>query len=528
MQKRHTLKIKYLIPFVVLGLYLPTVAFAGLLAPAVPVSDEKVQGMTGDIYQATEKFRNAFQKYVEGFDKRVFDDENSSLRTLLSLNPPAGTAAELVLEGRDEYTNGGKTQTLDDLDVKNFCDTRPITNPNRARPSENGAWQQLLDDGYADDSSLPNFGTVRVNDSTSLTCLMQEMVEYNKLQVNLQIHALLRDYINTALSASLSQRTSGMIAKANLDWVKKGNVITRYDSDGVPISQESFALSGTNPEDYKRALLQSRTNTIKDRLTQEDPEKPSLGICQSFKYETARQMLRNAQTEDADPLDSLSDEVGCQLVNKENPSTGLFANEDDIETYYKDPTVSNLDPFTTYMKLLSNSGNTKEGAKIALESSMMAQKDQIKTSADTQYVAGQGFLPTRECDPNDPNCDVRYSKITNPGSLTSYMTQKAATQQSDYIANADTPEKYAAAPTNNFSSTNIMSQGIANYDTNDLYPNQPVGRYVGDFLNGIRTGYYDLQSGTIDWASGAMLQIYDSTMTNAAAFTQASSPQAVQ
>ena len=42
-------------------------------------------------------------------------------------------------------------------------------------------------------------------------------------------------------------------------------------------------------------------------------------------------------------------------------------------------------------------------------------------------------------------------------------------------------------------------------------------------FNRIQDGYFDLQPGTVDWASGAMLQIYDATMTDAPAYTGAES-----
>lgn len=522
MLKMRTPKIKYLVPLVVLGLYFPVSAFA--LLSSVPVNDETTGNSVGLLLETTEKFRNAFQKYVENFDRRIFDDENSSLRTLLSLNPPAGTAAELVVTSKDpgsNYAVGGKTQSKADLDTKTFCKLRQITNPNGAKPTNKGAWQQLIDDGQID-RSLPDFANVEVNDSTSLTCLMQEMVEYNKLQVNLQIHALMRDYINSALAASLSQRTSGMIAKANLDWVKRGNIITRYDEDGQPVSQESFDLSGSDPEAYKKALIESRDRTIQDRILNEDPTKPSYNICSPFKYSIARDLKMKTKNNSMSDVDAVGQATKCSLV-----SSGVLDNEDDYDAFLKNPSISKLSPFDAYDSLLTNKQSTSHGARIYLDLQSRKQKGKIASTIDREVQSNGGYISARQCDPEDPNCDISTSEIVTPGGLINRITGDAVTQQDRAVANADTPEKQAAAPANNFSSVSVMSGGLTNYDTNNLYPNQTIESYMGEFLNGIRGGYYDLQSGTIDWASGAMLQIYDKTMTNVNAYTNAPSTQSV-
>ena len=201
--------VKYLLATAFISIAFPAIAFAGALIPGVPVEDALLEKSTQEIGIALGTYQQAFKQYTLDFQDTMMGDEDLSIRTLLSLNPNPGVAAELYLPGMPDssgnaagYSTGGKTPTAGELASMTKCNKRKITNPLAAMPSANGAWQELLKHGKisADDN---NYSSVEVNDSTSLTCLMQEIVEQNKLQINLQIHTLLRDYINSALSALL-------------------------------------------------------------------------------------------------------------------------------------------------------------------------------------------------------------------------------------------------------------------------------------------------------------------------------------
>lgn len=520
-------KIKAIFSLILMGAIFPTICYAIPFVPGVPVEDALLESAMEKSNQSVTEIKKAFDDYVVTYKDLTFDNENESLRTLLSLNPTTGISAELYLPGSGtSYPNGGKTPSEDDLKVMKQCDRRFITNPQLAKPSENGAWEELLNNEKIE-AGNSDFSTVEVNNSTSLSCLLQEIVEQNKLQINLQIHSLLQNYINSALAASLAQRTAGVISKANIDWVRLGNVRTTYNEDGLPMSQESFSYTGANIDDYKTELANARVKTIQQKILEgeSDVENNSLNVCSSFKLSTARELLRQAHKANSDPLDSLSEEVGCQLTNKLSPKDGLFDNESDLERYYDDATVGNKGPIDTYLALLVNDQNTERGLINKVVDAQGGQMAQIKQTIDDDYQANGGYISGRSCDPSDPNCDIKNSRITIPGSLARDITSKSVTQQFDAVSNAKTPEDMAAIAKDDYSSAEILSKGLDGYDTDRLVPNQNISTYVREFLNGIQSGYFDIQKGTVDWASGAMLQIYDATMSDVNAFKGAESTQ---
>ncbi len=530
MQQKTKIIKKYIYIFTIIGTIFPAIAFAAFI-PGVPVEDTLLEKTAADTLIDLKLYKTAFDDYTVQFDSTIYGDEDRSLRTLLSLNPNSGVAAELYLPGRADdagskagYAGGGKTPSEAEVQTMKACETRKIARPLEAKPGENGAWQELLKNEKLDPSNS-DYSTVEVNKSTSLTCLLQEIVEQNKLQINLQIHGLLREYINSALSAGLAQRTAGVIAKANIDWVKKGNTITRYDSRGVPVSSENFSLSGGDSQEYQKSIKDARVRTLQQGILSPSGQGNSFNVCAPFKYSTARTLLEDAHKANVDPLDTMSTEVGCGLVNKENPSDGLFANESDITEYYHNAIVGNKSPLDTYMAMLEKPQNTEQGLAMKMQSAQGSQLTSITDQLNADYQANGGFQSSRQCDPNDPNCDIRYSKQGTPGTIVSEITKESALQQFKAISNAKTPEDVAAIAKDNYSSTNILTHGLSGYNTEGLIPNQNVSRYVADFLAGIQNGYFDIQKGTTDWASGAMLQIYDNTMVDPNAFTGADSTQ---
>ncbi len=511
---KQKIKTKYLVISIILTTYFPSTAFASLFVPTVPVEDSQVYDSTNQLNGAFNLFKISFDRYTVDFRNLIWGEgknTDESLRSLLSLNPEQGKTAELYLSGKDESpTNGGKT--LDDTasKIKVTCKTRPITDPDHAKKTQNGAWEEL-EKRKQIDASETDYSMVQVNDSTSLTCLLQEIVEYNKLQINLQIHSLLRDYINNALSVGLAQRQAGLITKANIDWARKGISMTTYDKeDGTPLTQENFSVAATDLEKYKQSLKAARSRTIKDMIVTNDTEGRSFGVCEEFKYSVARYVLTKAHSQDKGILDT--DAFSCASPIVQNKENTLFATEDNTE-YYDNGPIAQLE----FMS--SNPQNNERALGDMLESKLTADKQQIDDQTTLKYQANGGFLPTTECDPTDPNCDPAFSKDVTPGSINSKIIGDSVGQQMQFLNGVKSAEDLAAAQHDGNSSTDILNMGLDNYNTSNLSPNQNVSRYIGEFVQAIHSGYFDLQNGTKDWATGAMLQIYDNTMQNSQAYT---------
>ncbi len=491
----------------------------------VPVVDDTVRDSVDYAGGRLDTLNEAFNSYATDFKNYVYEDDNRSLRALLSLNPETGESSQLYLPGKHNPTTGGKAEDPVDRTDKdtiaatknNACELRPITNNAKAAAiDEKSAWMRLYQQGYID-KQYTDFSATQVNNSTSLSCLLQEMVEQNKLALNLKIHSLLRDYIATAQVTQLAQRASGMIAKANIDWAKTGNKTTITDGDGNVISQESYSVLGNDPNAYTNSLTQARTRTLQNRILASNDSPDSLQICGSDKYAVARQLLISAHTQTSDPLDTLSSQVSCSLTNKTNPGAGLFATEDGYNQFISPGGGgSQQDSLETLQQLVLNDQNTGPGLAFALDNAQTAQIGQIQTDATNQYIAGGGILPARQCDPSDPNCDPRYSEISTPGRIVGDVISGYVRSPDERLAAAKTPEDLSAVDTsvNNSPSETILRNGLDNTDANALIPKQNPAKYVSDFLNSIEGGYFDLQAGTTDWAAGAMLKIYDNVMTD--------------
>lgn len=495
----------------------------------VPVSDDNVAEGVDAVGGKLDDLNTAFGNYTRDFKNYVYDDEGKSLRALLSLNPGMGEASQLYLPGKHNYVTGGKAKDPVDrtdedtakITANRACTRRPITNSAAAMPLGSGsAWSELVKKGLLDPQNQNYSGTM-VNDSTSLTCLLQEIVEQNKLDLNLKIHGLLRDYISTAQATQLAQRASGMIAKANLDWAKSGVKNKIYDEEGNLISEEDFSVLGNDPNAYENSLTQARARTLQQRILAPSGAEDSLQVCGTEKYAVARQLLTNANTQTADPLDALSSQVSCSLTNKTNPAAGLFANESDYQKFITSGgQAGQQDTLDTFRALVLNDQNTGPGLAFALDDAQRSQIDQIRTDATNQYIAGGGILPARQCDPSDKNCDPRYSEISTPGRIVGDMISGYVRSPDEKLASAKTQEDISSVDTsvNNSPSEQVLQKGLDNVDSDALLPKQEPARYIADFLNSIQNGYFDLQSGTTDWASGAMLKIYDNVMLDSSAY----------
>ncbi len=521
MQKMRAIKIKYVIFVIILGLNIPSISFA-VFTPTVPVTDVEVKGEIAKVAKNQLDYQTSFDLYVAKFEDVLVGNEDESIRALLSLNPPRGQTAELFLNNRDGGIAGGaggrKALSEEGKALVEECAVGKIVDPTTAKASNKGAWDQLIKMDILTEAER-DYSTVKVNESTSISCLLQEIVEQNKLQINLQIHTLLRDYINDALASGLAQRRAGLISKANIDWAKRGNVVTTYDEEGVPLAQETFSVAGEDPEEYKRSLQRRSTESLKRKILGTESGGDSLGVCQTYKYSTARELLRTARKQDEDLMESAKDAFSCTLVNKNNPDEGLFKREEDFNEYLKDPRSAGKGPIETYMELMKNPQNTKIGLKMKIEAEKLKQNANISERIDQEYTSSGGYLATRECNPDDPTCDINTSRITSPAALNAGVIQKSVDQQFDAIQRVKTASDLAATDQGRNGTTDILTGGLQNYDTSELNPKQGVAMYIGDFVESIQNGYFDLQYGTKDWATGAMLQIYDHTMGDASAIT---------
>ncbi|HXK37788.1 MAG TPA: hypothetical protein VJ579_01855 [Candidatus Paceibacterota bacterium] len=484
----------------------------------VPVVDGAAGATLASIQQNTASQKAAFDAYATKFEKLIHDDEQGSLRALLSLNPAPGETAELFLPGKNPFSAGGKM--IDPADPDNEdptlkgCSLRPITSSNTATGlDENSAWNVLYTKGVIDESA-GDYSTVQVNNSTSLSCLLQELVEQNKLALNLQIHSMLRDYIESAQATSLAQRTSGIIAKANLEIAQQGLSRTIKDSEGNVISEENFSLIGGQPTQYANSLAESRTRTLQQRILGKSDAPDSLQICAPAKYDAARALLQAGHQEAVDPLDALGEQVSCTLTDPTDPENGLFAKESDYNTYLKDMNSGQQDGLKIWQDLMLNDQNTGPGARLALQNAQSRQLAEIKEQTKTDYIAGGGILPDRKCDPDDPNCDIRYSKIVTASKVIGDRISEYAGQQDKQFIEAKSEGDLTAADKNGAQSTSIFDKGLSEVNTQDFVPDQDINKLIGDFFNSIQNGYFDIQSGTVDWATGAMLKIYDRTMLN--------------
>lgn len=498
-----------------IGLSVPVTA-AGTAA-----SGEDTAGQVSDSNDILRTLQDNFASYTVG-------NEDMSLRALLTGNPSSAMAVGLVLPGVKDNEIPDENDTVKAItNPDKTCILRPIADTRKGKARTGGSWdyinknggflpqgsdpQTMSPDDYAAQAKTSgDFSGVQVNASAGLSCLLQQMVEQNKLALNLQIHNLLREQIAAAQAKAVANRLQGMNAAAVTRQSEGANSLPIRDADGNTIGYEAFP-SWATPEDYACILIKRRANEMVDTVMRTDDP---------YRFDTARRIYVE-QNKQCDDLTQFQQGAQGTLVNKDDPDAGAFASQQDVTAYYNgDSSKAKHDPLTTLSEA-ARSNNNPQGSGDSAVSQFQKMASNIRSYVEVQYQANGGFLSKPECPPESKNCDVSQLKNVTPGAMQREQVLNVSNNYQKQLENANSQEDLAALSTDQ-STADVITEGYTNFNPDNYEKSPQMYDYIREFYNGIRNGYFDLQGGTTDWASGAMLSIYDAVVTDPHTYREAS------
>ncbi|HSE35498.1 MAG TPA: hypothetical protein VLB83_05250 [Candidatus Paceibacterota bacterium] len=465
--------------------------------PFVPVVDIRLN-------PKFDRYLRMFDTFMQDFDDTfgdpLPDGTTDSLRDLISGSDPQGLAAEP-------------------------CATRdPI---DEVYMTEDGPWK------WADASTTAAGGfiyrdtelDVKVNKSASLRCLLQELVEWEKLGLNLQIHALLKEYISDAQTKQLSNQLRDQITAANLNWAKRG---IEVNNAGVVSTQPVYV---TNVNRYLTDRTGREVEDVTDRVASSptDPE-GSYGMCEPFRLRAAQNVAENNRDSAQDPFDSAKSKLECTATN---PGNGIVANESDLRTLYQnanDPAGPGV--FGVMRNMRQQPQNWSLTGQSMADAQAESQVQSAKRDFNTQF--DQGVLGTEECSgvTGDPRCVTANRTVSSPsGARNADTISRMGAQGTEQVSEGNMLDAHATGEAPEDQDNLISSGGLLNYDTEPLASQQTyVNNLIEELQNVIDFSYYDTSwhdddnavyswSGgdddqeipfhTREWAIAAMFMIYD-------------------
>lgn len=481
---------------------LGSVIFGALLAPSiasaqfVPVIDINM--------------RTLFPQYMSDF-RNIMRDNPDSLRNVISGSNPPGAK---YYPDSAKY-GGGPPDECELRDVYDMpqsyyqIDSNATNTPwYRATQATDGKAIAIID--------VLEFPEIQVNDSVSLSCLLQELVEWKKLDLFLTIHNMIREYISDVQAVQLAQKLEGLVTAANTEWARQGIERCETDPTTGSVTCTTDSVAGVRPEDFTRKLTGARARTLEQRIAG-DLSTPAgyTNTCNNWKLDIAGRVAEDALWQTEDSLDTMLPETSCGLTNPINPTDAPFTNAGDFDVYMDNFNTGQYGGWGSFVGIMQKDANTPLTAETQLRAMQTKQLNEIEEEFALERLA-PGSLPDLECSglANDPNCDPRYAKIvTNAGIIGDRIEDYAAFGDRS-IAKTDKLDEYAAEEIYNQSGEILTEQGgFDSYNATGISALEPqLDDYIREFYGAIEYGYFDLFEETQDWAQGALLNVYD-TMT---------------
>lgn len=491
----------------------PSVSFAGtsysgtsgqvgpLGGSYVPVYDQTTNQNLTDYMDNFNNYGEMFESYYEEFRDQIGekspDGTTDVLRDLISGSNPGGLAKAACAKGdnMEGYSNAAYAYST-------------------------GPWKDASDaSGGNLPSAIPNGASnsgpyVQINYSHSLRCLLQEVVEWQKLGLSVQIHSLLKTYIADAQAKQLNNQLKNKIAAANLDWSRGGNAV----NDGGVLSTQPVFSTNISQSQY------NTSNRQLEHITDQAAADPasgspigSLGIAAPWRLDTAANMTNNMRSQVEDPFFYTDSVTQNQLTTGSNP---LFNSEYDWTKFnqnFNDP-ASNQGGLITFLQTASNPSNNPIGASSLADAAARGRIERQK-EVTKQKQTSSGFVPATQYDSSNPadpySLDEQYGIDANPAGQNQQVVTEMSSQGDRQIEQGDTLDA-KGGPAAEIQSTELNTNGgVLNYDTTPLATSSTVvNKLVQEMYDAMGVGYFGVKNDTTDWARATMLMIYDEMKFN--------------
>ncbi len=470
----------------------------------VPVFDNQVDTDLNN-------FHTDFNQYVTDLFKR-WDDTfgpkptgtTDALRDLISGSDPSGLAAAPCAQKNNgqpafAYTDGPWKSAWASSSAMTPPGDLPATVPSGGSPGS------------------PPGTFVQINKSQSLRCILDDLVEYQKLGLSVQIHSLLKQFIADAQAKQLTDQLRSKIADGINNWSKAGNqvndngIITAAPVYSVNSAQEGYDVTGRQVE--------ALTDQAGATLSSGNPA-GSLGISTNWNLWAASNVAKNNRNSTEDPANYTLPMTQSSLSD---PTTGVFAAESDWDKFQfnLNDAANTQGGLATLYNISMNDANSPLGTAELLDSAARGQVERAKESRQFDAVS-KGTLPSFQCsaNSNDPYCLKRLGTNISPA----YQNEAAVTHMTaegdKVVAEGVTPDGIGGTSAVNQSTALNTQTGALGYDSTPLATqNTTVNELVQELYDTIQYGYFGINGDTTEWAQGTMLMIYDEMKFNATAPT---------
>lgn len=456
---------------VVLGaLMLPQLASAQAF---VPVRDV-------DLNPAFSTFSSNFNTYANDM-KQALTSAPDSLRDIIAGPNPGGVARQAC-------------QTRDAVDFAFAYNDGPWKTA-AASSSEAG--------GAAIPDAIPGAGVkIQVNDSGSIRCLLQELNGYQKTSLYVQFQSLLKKYIADAQMKQLSNQLLNQINSANLNWAKGGVQI----NNGGVMQSESVYVTNTNNSTYNR---NDRTLTHIVNQAAAAPGDPinSLELCDPLGVAT--QVAKTGRSKAEDNFSYSTSLTQCSL---DIPS-GPFASRNDLEGYMDNPNTA-AGPGSIYMLGYSvNSPQDMPLTSVSMVQELASGRIDQSEKNFRDELQGSGFQSTTKCsgNPDDPFCLPNLATNVSSPDQNRQTVTSAIESGKKQIEDSFSSDTGAATSAESLSTeANTQPDGVLGYNPTGLQNSKTtVNRFVEELYDSVLYAYFDLNGPQEEWASAALLSIYD-------------------
>ncbi len=469
-------------------LFCPTFA----MAQFVPVNDATLISNFGTFAGEFTTYSTNFDTYATAFDDyAVWADEtfvtnDDSIRNII-------TGSDLTLAQVGECLQGDSMEG-DNLDAFAYAQ---------------GPWASSSDATAGYTTPLPRTvpaagGFVQVNYSHSLRCLLEEMVEWQKLGLSIQINQMLKTYISDAQTAQLQGQLANKISAANINYVNNGNIV---NNNGAITSTALYNTNATqNIYNVKERQLAHALDQAAADPTAGNPV-GSWDIYSDWRLPTAANMASNARDDVEDPFNFTTSVTQSTMGSYLAPGTsGQF-----FEDFNSTSILAGKDGITTFSAMLNNSANSPLGA-MTLADQVAQSRLANQEKAKLLDMNTTGFSSASKCSerPDDIYClEQQNSTAVTPAGEVQRSAGDSAGNGMQQVRTAKTLDGGAGSPAE-AQTSQIAQGGLNNYDTTGLQTSQTaVTKLVKEFYDVINFGYFGVHQDSREWAQATMLMIYD-------------------
>ena len=449
----------------------------------VPVNDNELNTQFYEFHEDFDDYTENFNDYRHNFYDyweymlHMIETDEDSLKNLIAGEDPGNIAMEEC--GRVEipydeygiYYEIGLAHTLD-----------PDTLPTNEVVERIGEFLAIN----------PDQTDVTVNDSASLRCLLQELVEWRKLNLNLTIHTMMKNFITDAQAFLFTKQMQTYIVAGLIDWSEIGTVLQLSDTDTVNTSAYTA---------NKEAQINNRVSSIRGGIIA-NIEGEDGGFTAFDIYEPFRQSVKNSFTKNT--LEAQTIDIEMLSSSVANTVYDVFPDEQAVIDTLSGDSFS----WDRYKNLILSSNNNPLSIQDIIENNLRSQIKQMEV--DQYSTMKNGVLDSTICiDSEDPWCHIQ--QIVTPASINrETLSHTMEAVGGSALTKTDEQNEKPGEDTQEFQTQIVDVESLRDYDTTDLRMKSPDfnALYV-EFFNEIMFGYYDIDPNVVVWGQNSLTSITD-------------------